>query len=302
MTDRLLQEDRLFALFDNYRQIIDSRLHSYLDREGERVPRLREAMAYTLFAGGKRIRSAMMLAVCDMLNYPREMVLPAACAVEMIHTSSLIIDDLPSMDDAELRRGKPSIHRVFGEATAVLAGFALLNLSFDLITREMPETGCDAATARCVLREYTAAIGLSGMIGGQFLELENQHERIGLNLVEEIHHKKTGALFVAAIRSAALVAKVDEPQLAAVTLYAEKIGLMFQIVDDWLDAAGHRAELGKDVRKDQHITTFANHYSLIELDQVVRQLGAHAHSALQIFGDQANLLQRAIQLCIERRF
>lgn len=295
-TDTAIQE-----FFSEARQLVDARLRDYLNQESPRDTDLRRAMSHSLFAGGKRIRAAMMLAVCDMLAGPREAVLPAACAVEMIHTSSLIIDDLPCMDDASIRRGQPTSHCVFGEATAILAGFALLNLSFHLLSRDLAEEFSDARIAQRVIHEYASAIGAQGMIGGQFMELENRNQHISSSEVEEIHNKKTAYLFVAGIRSAAMILAASAAQLDALTEYARQTGFLFQVVDDLLDVTGSTDALGKDIQQDQEKTTFLSHHSVSETKRIIQILGTRAIGTLQIFGEEAHLLRQFVSYLTERQ-
>ncbi len=197
--------------------------------------RLRRAMRYSLLAGGKRVRPILALAAGEVCGAPPRLVLPFACAVEMIHTYSLVHDDLPAMDDDDLRRGKPTSHRVWGEGLAILVGDALLTEAF----RAMADArGVPAPRALRAVGEVAAAAGEAGMVGGQALDLAAEGSRASLRRVRGIHRRKTGALLRSAVRVGALVAGADTPTLRRLTAYGEHLGLGFQIADDILDAAG----------------------------------------------------------------
>jgi geranylgeranyl diphosphate synthase type II len=207
-------------------------------------------MRYSIFAGGKRLRPALVLLGARVAAAPgeasEEPVLPIACAVEMVHTYSLIHDDLPSMDDDDLRRGQPSCHKVFGEAQAILAGDALHTLAFETLA------GLPAAAGPAALvRELARACGTRGMVGGQAADLEAEGRSPDVAIVEGIHRRKTGALLVASLRMGALAAGAAPATLRRLTDYAERLGMAFQIVDDLLDEEGVRADLGKTPGKDR---------------------------------------------------
>ncbi len=236
----------------------------YLKQERERVNRaleqflpprtdpgiIYEAMHYSIAAGGKRLRPLLTLAAAEALGTSGEPVLPVACAVEYIHTYSLIHDDLPAMDDSDLRRGKPSCHLVYGEAVAILAGDALLTLAFELLARFGLERGRER-TALLISAELAAAAGVAGMIGGQVLDLQSEGKTLTLAELERLDRLKTGALLKAAVRCGALAAGASDAELAALSGYASCLGLAFQIVDDLLNRESTAAELGKPAGSDQ---------------------------------------------------
>ncbi|MCG0313333.1 MAG: polyprenyl synthetase family protein [Calditerricola sp.] len=229
---------------------VDNEMRRLLAR-GDIPPRLREAMAYSLFAGGKRIRPVLLLAAMEALGASCEPGLPAACAVEMIHTYSLIHDDLPAMDDDDWRRGRPTNHRVFGEAMAILAGDALLTEAFGVLASESAARGVPPETIVALVRELAEAAGATGMVGGQVLDLEAEGKGVSVNELVTVHRRKTGALLVFCARAGALLAGADARQLEALTHYAEHLGLAFQIQDDILDEVGDAAKLGKPVGSDR---------------------------------------------------
>lgn len=209
-----------------------------------------EAMRYSVEAGGKRLRPILTLATAETLGTKSELVMDVACAVEVVHTYSLIHDDLPVMDDSDLRRGKPTCHRVYGEAIAVLAGDALLTLAFELLARYGLEKDC-ADKALQISFELARAAGVEGMIGGQVLDLQAEGSVLNLDQLEQMNCLKTGALLQAAVRSGALTSGASPAQLEALTGYAFCLGLAFQIVDDLLDREGTAVELGKLPGSDQ---------------------------------------------------
>ena len=223
--------------FETKSKIIDRALNGYLPAAKSK---LITAMRYSLFAGGKRFRPILMLAIAQCFHKNDKTVLAAACAMEMIHTSTLIHDDLPAMDDSDLRRGKPTNHKVFGEDLAVLAGDALINEAYLLLARELP-----AAQSAQIAKLFADAIGTQGVIEGQVLDLEAEGKTLKLSELRKIHSLKTGALLEASVSSAAVLAKAKPAQLLALKRYSQALGLAFQIRDDILDAVGDQKQLGK---------------------------------------------------------
>jgi len=224
----------------------DAALQRILPPESEEPRTIHRAMRYSVFAGGKRLRPALVLLGARAAGGDDERVLPMACAVEMIHTYSLIHDDLPAMDDADLRRGRESCHRVFGEANAILAGDALHTLAFEILG-SFP----DHAVAAALVRETARACGTRGMVGGQSADLEAEGKPPDLGTVEGIHRRKTGALLVACLRLGSLPSAPPPDLLKALTEYGERVGMAFQIVDDVLDEEGLGPDLGKIPGKDR---------------------------------------------------
>jgi geranylgeranyl diphosphate synthase type II len=238
--------------FDSYLESwsgqVDAALAEVLPAESEAPEALSAAMRYTVFAGGKRLRPILCLLSARAAGGREEEAMPAACALELVHAFSLVHDDLPAMDDDDLRRGKPTNHKVFGEATAILAGDGLLNLAFGLLARlERQE-----AVPRAV-RDLAEAVGAGGLIGGQVLDLEGEHREPDLEAVDRIHRQKTAALFVASARLGVLAAGGSDEVYDRMTTYAERLGRAFQIVDDVLDETGGDEELGKTAGKDRAV-------------------------------------------------
>jgi len=261
---------------------------------------LYESMRYSLFAGGKRLRPVLALATVEALGGDVDAALPVACTLEMIHTYSLIHDDLPAMDDDDLRRGKPTNHVVFGEAVAILAGDALLTQAFEVLGT-LDSTGREANMLR-IVGELAKASGSVGMVAGQVADMENEGKQADAETMAFIHAHKTGALITAAVRIGALYAGATDAQLAALTTYAERIGLAFQIVDDILDVVGNAEKLGKAVGADAaHAkSTYVSLYGLDHSRATVRRLTDEAHHALQSVGLQAERLHQIADWLVER--
>jgi geranylgeranyl diphosphate synthase type II len=229
------------------RSRVDSRLEEYLSLGAECPGDLLESMKYSLLGGGKRLRPLLVLLACDACGGDPDAALPAACAIEMVHTYSLIHDDLPSMDDDVLRRGRPTNHVKFGESTAILAGDALLTLAFEVLVREVRPL--DVAAACCA--DLASGAGAEGMVAGQFADLQAQETGAAtLDKLEAIHRRKTGRLLCAAVTMGARIAGAEGDTLQALTLYGNCVGLAFQIADDLLDVSGEEIRMGKGVRKD----------------------------------------------------
>ncbi|WP_294175332.1 polyprenyl synthetase family protein [uncultured Selenomonas sp.] len=263
-------------------------------RELKKVPAydetLEKAMEYSLMAGGKRLRPVLLMAASDAVGKDGAAFLTTGCAIEMIHTYSLIHDDLPAMDNDDYRRGKPTNHKVFGDGIAVLAGDALLTLAFEVMLRQ---EGAAPETLVTVVSEMSRAAGPYGMVGGQVLDLEGEGRRLDLAALRKIHMGKTGALFCAAIRSGAILAGAKEEELAALTLYAERFGLAFQITDDILDVTGDEAAIGKPVGSDvrNEKATYVTLTSLEEAKKLAEDAVDEAVAALDIFGERAAFLR-----------
>ncbi len=257
-----------------------------------REPRgdLYDAMRYSLLAGGKRIRPVLLMEVCRMCGGAPEQALPLAGAIEMVHTYSLIHDDLPCMDDDDLRRGRPTNHKVYGEATAVLAGDALLTAAFETVLARETDLPAQRVleAADCLGR----AAGARGMVGGQILDMAGEGHALGLAEIEELQRLKTGALIMAAAEMGCIAAGGTELQRAAVRHYAERLGLAFQVRDDILDVIGDEATLGKSVGSDvkSEKSTFVTLKGLDACRTLVEQLTEEAKQALSVFGAEADAL------------
>ena len=280
-------------------ELVERVLLEELHEEGALSPRLAAAMKYSLMAGGKRLRPVLLMAAADAVGGRGDLYVTTGCALEMIHTYSLIHDDLPAMDNDDYRRKKPTNHKVYGEGMAILAGDALLTLAFEVMLRQK-----DAApeTLTAVVREMSIAAGANGMVGGQAIDLDSEGKEISMETLRKMHMGKTGALFRAALRSGAILAGASETQLAALTRYAENFGLAFQITDDILDVTGDEAAIGKPVGSDEknHKSTYVTLTSLEEAGKLAAQAVDEAEKALEIFGENAAFLRELAAYLLER--
>ena len=261
--------------------------------------RLAESMKYSLMAGGKRLRPILLMAAADAAGGHGDDYLASACALEMIHTYSLIHDDLPAMDNDDYRRGRLTNHKVYGAGLATLAGDALLTLAFEVLLRQK---GVLPETLVRVVREVSTAAGPEGMVGGQALDLESEGKHIDRDTLRRMHMAKTGALFRAAVRSGAILAGADDAKLAALTEYAEAFGLAFQITDDILDVTGDEAAIGKPVGSDERNqkSTYVTLTSLDEAKRLAREAVDRAHQALAPLGEKAAFLDELAEYLITR--
>ena len=262
-----------------------------------------EAMRYSVFAGGKRLRPILVIAGAEAIGGRMADVMPTACCFELIHTYSLIHDDLPAMDDDDYRRGRPTSHRVYGEAVAILAGDGLLTHALGLIAANVALGKAPPDAFPRVLREVTEAAGTLGMIGGQVVDIQSEGTRVSAETLEYIHTHKTGALIRGALRAGALLAGAGEGQLAALTAYGERIGLAFQIVDDVLDVEGSLATLGKTPgsdRRKQKIT-YPGLHGLDSSWARAFALVRDARSALDSLGPAAEPLRALADFVVSRR-
>jgi geranylgeranyl diphosphate synthase type II len=267
-----------------------------LHQKGD-APGVAAAIEQSLFAPAKRLRPILSLLVAEVLRGDTEQVLPPACAIEMVHTASLILDDLPCMDDAATRRGRPACHIAHGEATAILAAFALQNRAFAILA-EGWAGGPGAETRAAVARALSHAVGLEGMIAGQAQDLAGTDRIIDFPTLEFIHSRKTGALFTAAAALGALAARPAER--AAIISYAKNLGLAFQIVDDLIDVSGAEAETGKDVGKDLKKTTFVSFSGAEGARDLAGELIAAAQEALAGLGPRAQPLRDLARYVVTR--
>lgn len=283
------------------KEIVDRALGRYLPEESGPLSEICEAMRYSLFAGGKRLRPVLCMASAETVGGNEQTVLPFACAIEMIHTYSLIHDDLPSMDDDDYRRGKPTNHKVFGEGVAVLAGDALLTEAFRLLSAVHP--GISPETTLSIIREIATAAGFKGMIGGQVADLRAESKEVDMGQVQYIHTHKTQALITVSIRAGALIADAGEDDLSALSEYGKKTGLAFQIADDILDIESCREVLGKDTGSDEGRgkATYPALIGLEESRKEMRRLVEGALSEVERFDERADPLRMIARFIAERK-
>ena len=271
---------------------MERRLPALLPEEQDRPESVHRAMRYATLGAGKRVRPVLTLAVAELLGAPtNDDVVDLACSVELVHACSLVLDDLPAMDDAALRRGRPTTHLAFGEDVALLAAFALLTRAFQLVADAGQRLGLSRYATEDLSHHLADAIGTRGLVGGQALDLAGQPAEIDLARLEYVHSHKTGALFVAAAELGAMAADARRKDLEAVGRYAKNLGLAFQIEDDLLDALGTPEETGKDVRKDAGKTTFVTLLGVDGARALADELLAFAIDSVAPLGRRADPLR-----------
>ena len=279
---------------------VDAALDRWVPAETEDPAHIHQAMRYSLFAGGKRIRPLLAMAAAEAVSDAPVGIESCACALELIHTYSLIHDDLPALDNDDLRRGRPTCHKVYGDAMAILAGDALLTLAFEVLSKL---EGANADRRIELVRELATASGtVGGMIGGQVNDIEGEGKHPTAALLDSIHRAKTGALLRASVRMGAIYAGADAGQLEALTHFGEHIGLAFQIVDDILDVEQSSEALGKTAGKDaaQQKITFPAVYGIGRSREMAEQERLAAHQALQPFDERALRLRELADLVVRR--
>lgn len=286
--------------YDEYKEMINNYLLDYMPLVDSKSSSLYESMKYSLTAGGKRLRSVLLLASCEFAGGSSKEALPFACALEYIHTYSLIHDDLPAMDNDDLRRGIPTNHKVYGEALAILAGDGLLTTAFEIMNKEMFLYFDNLVELKKRINAaYTIAknAGVSGMVAGQVSDIEAEHQQCSNEMLEYIHLNKTGALIVAAVRAGLYLGGADETMMKDMTLYAENLGLAFQIADDILDVTGDEAEMGKTAGKDAESEkiTYVSLNGLNASLEKLSQLTQNAVAAIEKYYDNAEFFRDLVQ-------
>ena len=285
--------------FENYIKLIELKLDEFLPVKYPQE--IWESMRYSLLAGGKRLRPILCLETCKVLCGSYEQAIPTACAIEMLHTQSLIHDDLPCMDNDDYRRGKLTNHKKFSESTAVLAGDALLSFAPQIIIQKTPESVA-AQTVLKVLEEFLVSAGAEKLIAGQVVDIDSEGKQIDKKTLTFIHENKTGALFKLSIRAVAILGNADEKTIQALTMFAEKLGLAFQIMDDILDVTSTLEELGKTPGKDA-LEEKATYVSLYGLDEAKNQVASLCGSACDILKEnniESNILTGIVESISER--
>ena len=282
---------------------IDTCLQKYLTPSDAYPPIIHEAMHYAIFNGGKRLRPIMVLEGAKLAGASQESAVPIACALEMIHSYSLVHDDLPAMDDDDLRRGKPTCHIVFGEANAILTGDALLTGAFAVMAESAGLSGVKPENLIRVIREIADAAGSQGMIGGQVIDLQSEGQDINYETLKTLHSLKTGKLFQAALRSGAILGDMNQQGLQSIDKYARSFGLAFQITDDILDVNGNEAVIGKpagsDAKNDK--TTYPGLFGLEKSRQLAEDCVQACLDSLQKFGPEADFLRQLAYFTLQRQ-
>jgi geranylgeranyl diphosphate synthase type II len=288
------------AYLSESKKLVDDHLEKLLPAEDAEPSTIHKAMRYSVFAGGKRVRPILVLASGESLRGDREILLHLGAGIEMMHTYSLIHDDLPALDNDDLRRGVPTCHKVFGDAMAILAGDALMTRCYQVLA-DLPKLS--EATRIRIIREVAGATGtVNGMIGGQVVDLESEGKPVSARVLEYLHSSKTGALLRACIRCGALAAGAEEKALNALTEFGDKIGLVFQIVDDILDITSSSEILGKTAGKDEKVkkATYPAFYGLEASRKKANDLVALALQDIRDFGEEAETLRSLAQFIVSR--
>lgn len=284
------------------KNVVDKALDSLVPPAKQFPPAVHEAMRYSLFAGGKRVRPILAIAAAEALGARTPGLLTLAGSLELIHTYSLIHDDLPAMDDDDLRRGRPTCHKAYGEAIAILAGDGLLNMAFEVLSDPRRTKAVSAKRLLSIIREISTASGVFGMVGGQVVDMESEGKDVDFPTLEYIHTHKTGALLRASVRVGALYAGAGKRQYAALSRYGELVGLAFQIADDILDLTGTQEEIGKDVGSDlkKGKKTFPAFYGLEESRRRAHEVADKAVHSLREFDRKADPLRELAKYIVQR--
>ena len=284
--------------YESRKQLVDNFLEKRMQKRG--ISNVDDAMKYSLLAGGKRLRPILLMATADALGANGYDFLTAACGLEMIHTYSLIHDDLPCMDNDDYRRGRLTNHKVFGEALALLAGDGLLTLAFEVMAEQR---NVKPSTLVEFIHETAMCAGNFGMVGGQALDLEAEGRAISAKELKTLHEGKTGAMFIAAVRGGAHLAGATEEQLLALTRFAELVGLAFQIEDDILDVTSTQEEVGKPIGSDakNEKSTYVSLFGLEEARKMADETTEEALRCLDMFGEKADALRELAKLMCHRR-
>ena len=288
---------------NNYIKLVNNQLIGYLDCKEGYNSTLIEAMKYSLFAGGKRLRPILALSAYGLFGDDTDKIMPYACALEMIHTYSLIHDDLPSMDDDDYRRGKPTNHRVFGEGIAILAGDGLLNYSFEIMLDNALEQDEPHPHIRSI-REIACAAGINGMIAGQAVDLESENKNIDKKTLEYIHLNKTAAMIVAALKIGAIIGGASEEDIKCMEQTGLNLGFAFQVKDDILDIMGDESKLGKSTGGDidKHKATYPALFGLETSIAYTKELTENVKLLLDPYRDRSNFLLELSDYLMNREF
>lgn len=283
---------------------IEEALEQYLPPITTYPSIIHKAMRYSIFAGGKRIRPILAISACEAVGGNTQNVIPWACALELIHTYSLIHDDLPSLDNDDYRRGKPTCHKKFGEAIAILTGDALLTLAFEIMAKQGITEKTNFSLLARTIYEVAFAIGTSGMIGGQVVDIISENKPVDAPTLQYIHTHKTGSLICASLRMGAILGGATQNQLRLLTQYGEYIGLVFQIVDDILDVEGNKELMGKNSQSDlsKNKLTYPSVYGLEESKKWAKQLCQEAIDSLESFDHQADPLREIAKFIVYRSY
>ena len=288
---------------DKKRTLVDKALEKFMPQPSGLASEMITSMNYSLFAGGKRLRPILCIAGAEAVGGCADNVLPVACALELIHTYSLIHDDLPAMDNDDFRRGKPTNHKVFGEAVAILAGDGLLTLAFNLMARHGTEGGSREGVLMRVIDLISHAAGYKGMVGGQTADIAYEGKEPDPAVVHYIHRHKTGALIAASVTSGAILAGCNEEQERSINRYGQQVGLAFQIADDVLNIEGDSSVMGKDIGSDKARgkMTYPSVFGITDSKRAQEELVDSAIDSLTGFDKKADPLRNIARYIIERK-
>jgi geranylgeranyl diphosphate synthase, type II len=290
---------KLKEYFSHNKRLVEAKLESLVESQAG-VPIIYDAMKYSLLAGGKRLRPIMAIMACELFDGDMNEVMTYACSIEMIHTYSLIHDDLPAMDNDDYRRGKLTNHKVFGEGFAILAGDALLNKAFEIIHQALIENPrLDNIRAAAYISK---ASGAQGMIGGQCIDLYYENKGIDLDILNAMHDKKTGAMIRAPLVAGALISGAKDEDVQRIEKFGQLIGLAFQISDDILDVEGSTEKLGKRTGSDasNNKSTFVSYYGIEKSKEMAKELIKEAQNIIDLYGNKGLLLKELSNYIIER--
>ena len=290
------QNDQRLKKFYQITSFVDTRLSEYLRSEEPQLKVLLESINYSLHSGGKRIRPLFCFIVGELFGVPREKLVSLACALEMIHTASLIMDDLPHMDNAAMRRGKPANHMVYGQDVATLASIALLTKAYEIVLSDplLPDN-----KKTVVVGKLANVVGIHGLVGGQFVDLKFANQSMEYSTLDYIHRHKTAALFVASGSTAAVIGDATPEQTSALEEYASNLGFAFQILDDLLDATGDEEEVGKSLQKDKG--SFVVFYGIEKCRKLVESYTMKAIDSVKIFDQKNSNLIALGQMLLRRK-
>jgi geranylgeranyl diphosphate synthase type II len=289
---------------NNRCKIVNNALDKFLPKESIYPSIIHKSIRYSVFAGGKRIRPILVILSAETLGKSYKRVLPTACAVELIHTYSLIHDDLPCMDNDDYRRGMLTNHKVFGEGIATLAGDALLTYAFELISKNKEVNGVKPENVLKVINVISKACGTSGLIGGQVVDILSEGKKVSKLELKYIHTHKTGALICASLQAGAILSDAKEKEYSALTEYGENLGLIFQIVDDILNVTGDAKKLGKSVGSDakRKKITYPSLFGIENSKKEIQKLKEKAKNSVKIFKNKSKLLNKLVDFVIEREY
>lgn len=282
--------------FQETKNYFDAKLEAYMADGEPLLKALIESINYSLFSGGKRIRPLFAFIIGDLFDVPKNKLISLACALEMIHTASLIMDDLPHMDDATMRRGKPANHVIYGQDVAALASIGLLTRAYEIVLAD-PELPADKKAV--IVRKLAGVVGIDGLVGGQFVDLKFANESIEYATLEYIHNHKTAALFVASGTTAAIIGNASQEEINAVEKYAQALGFAFQILDDLLDVVGIEGEVGKSLKKDK--ASFVTFFGPEKCRQLVEEYTNTAIESTKTFSGRNDKLVALGQILLKRK-